>query len=263
VARPTLPLPYRTPYGARTSSFGGVYSRDRKGPVGPHWSGPLQFGPAKNMEERILRKQSHKNWRVWNIPALVILTMAGTSILGSNRFWTAGTFSAAAAVCITNPVVTTTADSGPGSLRQAIAEACPGSTITFAVTGTITLTSGALDIEESLTVQGPGAGKLTINGNNNAQSVFNIGTSNSNVDVTISALTITGGNAISTSEAQGGGILYNGTQTLIVTDCTVSRNQVAGGDNALSGGAGIFCQPGTLIVTDSTVSGNTASGGES
>ena len=38
--------------------------------------------------------------------------------------------------------VTSLNDSGPGSLRQAIADAPPGETIDFAVTGTISLTSG-------------------------------------------------------------------------------------------------------------------------
>ena len=40
--------------------------------------------------------------------------------------------------------VTTTNDSGPGSLRQALVDANDGDTITFAVTGTIGLTSGEL-----------------------------------------------------------------------------------------------------------------------
>jgi hypothetical protein len=47
-------------------------------------------------------------------------------------------------------------DSGPGSLRQAIADATPGDTIDFAVTGTITLTSGELVITNDLTISGPG-----------------------------------------------------------------------------------------------------------
>jgi len=45
----------------------------------------------------------------------------------------------AAATTIT---VTSNNDSGPGSLRQAIADAGPGDTIDFSVTGLITLTSG-------------------------------------------------------------------------------------------------------------------------
>ena len=69
--------------------------------------------------------------------------------------------------------VTTLDDSGPGSLRQAIAEAAPGDTIDFAVTGTITLTSGELVIDKDLTIAGPGATNLTVSGNN-ASRVFHV-----------------------------------------------------------------------------------------
>src|SRR5262245_48583031 len=58
------------------------------------------------------------------------------------------------------------ADSGPGSLRDAIAaaEANPGpDQIDFGhnVKGTITLTSGQLTITSDLTINGPGADQLT------------------------------------------------------------------------------------------------------
>src|SRR5215472_7882929 len=52
-------------------------------------------------------------------------------------------------------------DSGPGSLRAAIAAASSGQTINFAPSldgQTITLTSGELDITRSLDIEGPGAG---------------------------------------------------------------------------------------------------------
>src|SRR3982751_1772466 len=48
--------------------------------------------------------------------------------------------------------VTTTNDSGPGSLRQALVDANDGDTINFAVTGTIALTSGELVIDKSITI---------------------------------------------------------------------------------------------------------------
>jgi len=60
-------------------------------------------------------------------------------------------------------VVTSTADAGDGSLRTAIADpAC--STITFGLTlpATITLTSGQLTIARNLSIDGPGADKLTV-----------------------------------------------------------------------------------------------------
>ena len=68
---------------------------------------------------------------------------------------------------LSTDIVTNTNDSGAGSLRATISSASPGDTIAFAsgVTGTITLTSGELDINENLDIEGPGAGILTISGN--------------------------------------------------------------------------------------------------
>src|SRR5262250_1653101 len=59
--------------------------------------------------------------------------------------------------------VTNTNDSGPGSLRQALANANNGDTINFAVTGTISLFNGELLIGKNVTIAGPGANQLTIN----------------------------------------------------------------------------------------------------
>src|SRR5437016_10316356 len=58
--------------------------------------------------------------------------------------------------------VTTTADSGPGSLRGAIAAAAAGETIDFAVTGTLSLTNGSLLITNDLILRGPGPGSLVL-----------------------------------------------------------------------------------------------------
>ena len=70
--------------------------------------------------------------------------------------------------------VTSGADSGPGSLRQAIADAAPGDTIVFAKNvHNITLTSGELDITKNLDIEGPGSNKLTISGNDHSR-VFDI-----------------------------------------------------------------------------------------
>src|SRR5436305_11334743 len=61
--------------------------------------------------------------------------------------------------------VTNTNDSGPGSLRQALAVANDGDRITFAVSGTITLTSGGLAVFKNVTISGPGADQLSIDAN--------------------------------------------------------------------------------------------------
>src|SRR5947209_6149575 len=57
----------------------------------------------------------------------------------------------------TTITVTNTNDSGPGSLRQALIDVNDGDTINFAVTGTITLTSGELLVNRSIAIDGPGA----------------------------------------------------------------------------------------------------------
>src|SRR5207248_4400772 len=76
-------------------------------------------------------------------------------------------------------VVTNLNDSGVGSLRDAIQQANSNpiaDTISFATpAGTITLTSGSLDITDDLTVIGPGPQWLSVSGNSMSR-VFRIGT---------------------------------------------------------------------------------------
>src|SRR5215469_15391392 len=69
--------------------------------------------------------------------------------------------------------VTNTDDDGPGSLRQAIAGAHDGDSIRFGVTGTISLTTGELLVDKSITISGPGAATLAVNGNGGG-SVFHV-----------------------------------------------------------------------------------------
>src|SRR5689334_20494908 len=76
--------------------------------------------------------------------------------------------------------VTNLDDSGPGSLRQAIAAAQPGDTITFDPSlagGAITLTSGKLVVDKDLVITGPGPAQLAISGNQSS-TVFEVGTGN-------------------------------------------------------------------------------------
>jgi len=88
--------------------------------------------------------------------------MRRTTIFATGVLLLAAAAMSAHAATIT---VTNTNDSGPGSLRQALANANNGDTINFAVTGSITLTSGGLTIDKNLTISGPGANQLSIDGN--------------------------------------------------------------------------------------------------
>ena len=88
--------------------------------------------------------------------------------------------------------VTSPADGGVGTLRDAIADARrpANDTIDFATDDpTITLTSGELAIAKNLDIEGPGANKLTISGNDHSR-VFDISPGET---VTIAGLTIADG----------------------------------------------------------------------
>jgi hypothetical protein len=87
--------------------------------------------------------------------------------------------------------VTNINDSGPGSLRQALADANDGDTITFAVSGTIGLTSGELLVDDSITISGPGANMLTVS--RASATHFRIFHVNPGHSVTIAGLTISNG----------------------------------------------------------------------
>jgi len=71
--------------------------------------------------------------------------------------------------------VTSTADSGVGSLRDAVNSSADFDQIVFNLPphSTITLTSGEIDIGVTLTIGGPGANQLSISGNNSS-GVFHI-----------------------------------------------------------------------------------------
>ena len=133
--------------------------------------------------------------------------------------------------------VTSTGDNGPGSLRQALLDASPGEVIDFAVSGTIGLTSGELVIALDVTLSGPGAGVLTIDGG--GARVFRVP---AGVEASFAGLTIRGGEAAGGGGGEGGGIHNLGTLTVIACsfEGNVARGGIglAGADGGFGGGGG-------------------------
>jgi hypothetical protein len=147
-------------------------------------------------------------------------------------------------------IVTTTADSGAGSLRQTIANACDGATITFDSAGvfatpqTITLTTGEIAIDKNLTINA-GTSQVTISGG--TSRVFNIQTGKS---LNIIGLTLSGSNA----SGDGGAIVNNGALTIV--NSTLSGNTATADGGAISTTASAT----TLMLINTTISGNSAAG---
>lgn len=187
--------------------------------------------------------------------------------------------------CVTFPgfsatlVVSNLNDAGPGSLRQAIADAADSDTIAFDVVGTIVLTSGALEITNNLSIDGRGAEPLAVSGNNNSR-VFEI---RHNTTVSISGLTIFAGRAPSglyssscndvyQADGHHGGGIHNAGQLLLVS-CTIKDNSAGDGSpyfcgrafngtyGAKGGSGGGIYNEGALTAIACTFSGNSAGRG--
>lgn len=147
--------------------------------------------------------------------------------------------------------VTNTDDSGPGSLRQAIAEAAVGETITLPA-GEYRLTSGELVIPQSLTLAGAGSGSTTIESRENFRVIRVTG---AGTEVTISGMKIRNGHQAG-NPALGGGILNEGAK-LTVKEAAVVENAVnSPGSAGVARGGGIAVTDGTLTLVQADVSHN-------
>jgi hypothetical protein len=170
--------------------------------------------------------------------------------------------------------VTNTSDSGPGSLRQAIADANatpaddviefdPNVFVTPQTMKTISLTGGSLFVHAAgrLTIDGPGADLLTVSGMPQTpealpRQVFMI---SAGANALIDGLKITGGIGVGFRRPDGtfhpgggGGIFNQGTTTV--------QNSLITENRGFNDGGGIYNE-GSLIVRGSTISRNFGEGG--
>ena len=184
--------------------------------------------------------------------------------------------------------VTNTADSGAGSLRDAVALAATGDTIEFNISNddpgydssvgvfTITLTTGEIVIEKDLIIAGPSAADLAISGNDSSR-IFRVNSGN----VSLSDLSLVRGRAKGADgtgsqiseragrPGMGGAVLNYG--TLTVARCSFELNTAIGGNGlgigvgqgARGGDAfgGAIANYGGLSLVASTLAANSALGG--
>ncbi|MBK8046744.1 MAG: Ig-like domain repeat protein [Anaerolineales bacterium] len=140
--------------------------------------------------------------------------------------------------------VTNINDSGPGSLRAAVTDACLATTILFTPTlqgQTISLTSGEIAIDKYINIEGLGSAQLAISGND-AGRIFNITPGFYSL---VKDLTLEHGRSLAGS---GGAILNQG--ILQVEDVVIANSA------AMHGGA--IANQGTLTVTNSSFTSNSA-----
>ena len=182
--------------------------------------------------------------------------------------------------------VTSTADAGPGSLRQALLDAAANAgddnVVVQAGLGTITLASelnwGGVGGPDAVTIQGNGVHLDFAGASRGLVDTIGKGVTISNVTITgvggsfagdaapvlseggavaLDHCTITGNAVSNTSGDAAGGVLSEGGNVTIQT-CTITGNTV----NATGDGAGgVLAEGGSLDVTDSTIGSNTLHAG--
>ncbi len=227
-------------------------------------------------------------WTIGNLPisstgsaTLTLVLQAGASTQGqalassaqaSSALFNYPASAASSLVALQRPspitiTVTNLNDSGTGSLRTAIQAAENGDTIAFSpgLSGTITLTSGELLVNQSLTIVGPttstGAPAIEVSGNK-ASRVFDIQGGTAGVNVTIEDLAIENGLAnsksLNTADAGGGLLINDAGGAVTLTNVLVSGNVAQGSTGVTAQGGGIALLGGTGTFSNDTISGNQA-----
>ena len=148
--------------------------------------------------------------------------------------------------------VISTNDSGPGTLRQALADATKGDVIQFDPLlnrRNIGLTTGELVIDKNVTINGPGPTLLGVY--RSSQTVFRVLHVMPGTNVTLAGLTISDGGA----DQQGGGGILNDHAILTIDTCVVQNSAGNYGGGVYNDGSDGSA---TLTILNSIVSGNHA-----
>lgn len=201
---------------------------------------------------------------------------SANSVVAAGALWAALSLTHSPVAEADTFTVSSAADSGFGTLRDAIglANASAGNTVQFDANlkgSTITLTTGYIDIVNGMTITGPGENLLTISGNHQSR-IFYVHTPTF-AGVFISGLTLAAGNAgaftggaiasktaglnlqhvgvLGSSAAKGGGVFA-------LTGSVDVRYSHVQGNSATGSGGGIYSVFADLVLIKSTISDNTA-----
>lgn len=194
----------------------------------------------------------------------------------------------------TNSVVTNTANSGAGSLRDTVAAVPANEVVQFETplfynsAQTISLSGGQITIGKNLTIYGNGANLLNVRNTAAASATSRVFLVNSGFTVNLTGLTVSGGNLTGTgggaNGGDGGGIYSDGgnlTLNGVVVDGNTATYRAGGigGENGsltilnsaiinnilnptvIGGGGGVYATNQIVVLSNSTFSGNRVIGG--
>ena len=210
-------------------------------------------------------KDSSRGWRLVTLPLAQFLDPTGRAVDASRisgmSFATVEPASLPMLLdqirlaCSPSITVSSAADSGAGSLREALGAVCSGGTVSLApsLAGTTLELATPLSVGGTVTLDGSAAPGAALSGRG-AVRVLEVAASGR---LTVKGLVLTKGYGYEL----GGAVLNNGQLTL--DHVTVSDSRVStSGNDWWKGGAGIYSGEGaTLTLRDSTVRGNAVDGG--
>jgi putative cell wall-binding protein len=211
----------------------------------------MAAGRTNRQERRALERANRS--RTSNVLRSGAKAAGTAAVVGSGLAVVPAAPASAATVTVTSALD----DGSPGTLRSVIADAGPGDIVEFDPSVThISLASGDIEIDKSLSIAGPGRDGLTIDaGGTNRIFTLDDG------DPAVQSTFVVSGMTLSNGYAAVGGAIYANAEALAISDTLITGNDVtdSGGAVAVLGHyVGPGQKYGSITISDSVLSSNTA-----